>query len=1626
MTMFPARFLAERRDRRLLAASRLFDAAFYLAENPDVAQAGVDPLRHYLARGAEEGRAPHPLFDPLHYARAAGIETLARRQWFFHFLREGEASGVSPHPLIDPRRLAEGYGLERPVAGLLARFAADPSPPCNPHALFDAAYYLTRYPDVAARRVNPLVHYVGYRKALLASGLFDTAYYLAHNPDVAQVGIDPVWHYLWRGAGEGRSPHPLLDARWYGRAAGADEGGQASPLEHFLSRGAAEGRSPHPLFDPAHYARAAGIAELDRRQWFFHFLREGEARGLSPHPLVDLGRLAKGYGMERPAAGLLARFALDPSPPCNPHPLFDVAYYLRLYPDVVASGMNPLVHYLWYGTNEKRRPSPYLDAARYAAQLPGPVPGGMTLLQHYAEIGGRLGVIPSTRFDPELFAERHPELARRGIDLLAACLERYGGEVPSDFALRDRDKVVLESGYRACFRGHVDPAGKRRVLLVAHTAGDVLFGAERSFVDMVRAAGASGYAVFAVLPRVAPPYVLALLPHCAEVAVLTYEWWRGAKPPDPNAVALFRRHIGTRRIDLVHSNTIMLREPLLAARSESKPALVHVREIIERDPELTSAIGEPVAAIAAKVCELADVLVANSRTAANGYPHERARVLQNCIEVARFTLGLRPDDGTVRFGLLSSNIPKKGLGDFAALARACSTRVPGARFVAIGPITEYARKLQGELDRDGLTGAVEFTGYIDDGVSAISSVDVIVNFSHFAESFGRTVLEGMAARRPAIVYDHGALPELIKDGVNGFIVPYRDWEAAIPVVERLCADAALRGRLGEEGARTAAQFAFESYALALGEIYREALEPAVAHGSSARAQSKLPPPERVLAARSLPRPLEHSALKLAYFLWHFPVPSETFVLNELRHLVALGIDVKVFCRQSPHPDFRPDFPIGWERVATPEELAGRLVETGRNVVHAHFAYPTVTEMVWPACAASGIPFTFIAHAQDIFVRDNDARNRIGEIVRSPACLRMLALGRFHREYLLERGVPDEKLMVLHQGIDCSLHPLRSGSRPRGRKVVAVQRFVAKKGLDRLIRAAVLLREDGVKVELYGYGPDEPALKSLAAAERADNVIFMGAVSGRAQLLEVLAEADLCIAPSVRAPSGDMDGIPTILMEAMAVGVPVLATPLASIPDLVVPGVTGFIAEDADPPTLARSIRAALAAPAAQIDAMVHAARGHIEQCFNTHRQVPALLRLWCARAVDIVIVSWNNLPELQEVIARVFRFTRLPFHLIVCDNASTPDVREFLHALHRERDNVTVIDRGFNSYVGPGTNCAIDHGSSECIVYLCGKEGFILQQGWERSIIDYMDAHPEVGLAGTLGHSPSYLRGADYGQGIELFGSFRNRDFAAAHPQREFRHVQGGLFAVRRRMYEEIGGFSEEVPHQYTDVEYSYYVESCGWQLGEIPEILALYNKTRPPLASRFTERVLAVHPPRLQDLPQLDGAVEGRLALCNVCQSFLAEGFDGNACCPKCGATRAARTLMRALAESTLTYRRLKALVVEPPPGIGPFLAQQFQGRQVGYSELVREISVSGRIEGRTGSLEVAYLGDRNGQIDALTGLTDELARVLAPGAPLYVDSSAREAVADARFQHQRELRYASRAVGYAWAPLHLFVRVP
>ena len=133
----------------------LFDPGFYLRKYPDVADAGVNPWCHYLKYGKSELRQPHPLFDPRYYLEHNPDVRSAKLDPLLHYICNGAAEGRKPHPLFEPKYYGSGRA-QNPLVHFLGAGAEAGSP----HPLFDCGAYLAAHPDVAAKGVNPLVHYL--------------------------------------------------------------------------------------------------------------------------------------------------------------------------------------------------------------------------------------------------------------------------------------------------------------------------------------------------------------------------------------------------------------------------------------------------------------------------------------------------------------------------------------------------------------------------------------------------------------------------------------------------------------------------------------------------------------------------------------------------------------------------------------------------------------------------------------------------------------------------------------------------------------------------------------------------------------------------------------------------------------------------------------------------------------------------------------------------------------------------------------------------------------------------------------------------------------------------------------------------------------------------------------------------------------------------------------------------------------------------------------------------------------------------------------------------------------------------------------------------------------------------
>lgn len=183
-----------------------FDADYYLTNNPDVAQAGIDPVLHYCSQGWREGRDPHPDFSTAYYLEANPDVREAGICPYWHYIVAGKSEGRLPRPGVAAERSSGNpakVGLEKPAS--LDDYFFDL---IQESGLYDPAWYLAHYGEKYAITGNPLAHYLDHGVALSTnpSPGFDTAYYLKTNPDVAASGFHPFLHYVCQGHKEGRLP----------------------------------------------------------------------------------------------------------------------------------------------------------------------------------------------------------------------------------------------------------------------------------------------------------------------------------------------------------------------------------------------------------------------------------------------------------------------------------------------------------------------------------------------------------------------------------------------------------------------------------------------------------------------------------------------------------------------------------------------------------------------------------------------------------------------------------------------------------------------------------------------------------------------------------------------------------------------------------------------------------------------------------------------------------------------------------------------------------------------------------------------------------------------------------------------------------------------------------------------------------------------------------------------------------------------------------------------------------------------------------------------------------------------------------------------------------------------------
>lgn len=405
---------------------------------------------------------------------------------------------------------------------------------------------------------------------------------------------------------------------------------------------------------------------------------------------------------------------------------------------------------------------------------------------------------------------------------------------------------------------------------------------------------------------------------------------------------------------------------------------------------------------------------------------------------------------------------------------------------------------------------------------------------------------------------------------------------------------------------------------------------------------------------------ERLAGRVGYVLKMYPRFSETFVVTEILAMERQGADLDIFSLRPPvdgrfHESLayvrapvsylsspgkllelwgalaqcRLIHPAGVadnldEILAVPPGeahqalvLATLVRERGLTHLHAHFG-SVAAGVARLAARISGITYSLTLHAKDIFHEDVD-RGALAVRLRDAALA--VTVSDFNERYLRNLyGDATGTLVRIYNGIDLdAFSPSQPLVRPRA--VVGVGRLVEKKGFDHLLDAVGLLRGRGraVRLDLVGGGVEEGALRTRAAdLGLTDLVTFHGPLT-QAETREIIRGAAALAAPCVVGTDGNRDGLPTVILESLALGTPVVATPVTGIPEAILHGRTGLLVPEADPVALADALAMLVDDPGLRCE-LADAGRRHVEAHFDarTNGQVlhQALDRL--ARLPEVV------------------------------------------------------------------------------------------------------------------------------------------------------------------------------------------------------------------------------------------------------------------------------------------------------------------------------------------------------------------------------------------------------------------------
>lgn len=251
------------------------------------------------------------------------------------------------------------------------------------------------------------------------------------------------------------------------------------------------------------------------------------------------------------------------------------------------------------------------------------------------------------------------------------------------------------------------------------------------------------------------------------------------------------------------------------------------------------------------------------------------------------------------------------------------------------------------------------------------------------------------------------------------------------------------------------------------------------------------------------------------------------------------------------------------------------------------------------------PFSFTGHAADLF------RNRAALHDKIKRADFIVCISEFHRQFFIDNGADPDKLIVVYCGIDTSHFSPRRRTRPEGDPfhILSSGRLVGKKGFPVLIEACGILKDRGFDFTctIGGSGPDEAMLREMVSnAGLDDHITLTGEAIKQEDIPAFMETGDVYTLPCVWAEDNDVDGLPQMLMEAMACGLPAVSTRLVGIPDLIHHEETGLLVDPEDAVALADALMRLESDPALA-DQLARAGRAHLVETFDINTCLEPLL-----------------------------------------------------------------------------------------------------------------------------------------------------------------------------------------------------------------------------------------------------------------------------------------------------------------------------------------------------------------------------------------------------------------------------------